>query len=317
VQRIRTNTAYSAYNGLQAEFRSNNLFNQLTMRANYTWSKTTDNVSEIFGSFGGATTVAFSQDPFNYTSAEHGISGLDFPQTFTLSFNEDIPAYRTQRGILGHILGGWSVSGTYIVQSGQPFTPVEFFSAYDVSPYDISDQSFLGAFNSGSDTARPFLSNPHAPASSVGVFAADACGLFRGGPTCAAAPNALYDYVALNASGGATANPVNANQERYILNAYEAQTLFGTPFGNAPRNSGRDYWTNTGNFQLSKTSNWGERVRLVWHMSMVNVFNHPNYASIDPFLEDAGLFGVGTGFANPSVQNGGSRTIRFGVRVTF
>jgi len=38
-------------------------------------------------------------------------------------------------------------------------------------------------------------------------------------------------------------------------------------------------------------------------MSMVNAFNRANYASIDPFLEDAGLVGLGTGFANPYVQN--------------
>jgi hypothetical protein len=322
VQRMRTNSAYSDYEGLQTEFRTTNLFNQLTMRANYTWSKVTDNASEIFGSFGGATTVAFSQNPYNYTSAEHSLSGLDFPQTFNLSFNEAIPAFRSQRGFLGHILGGWSVAATYTLQSGQTYTPVEFFSAYALSPYDVSDiqgapssSSFLGAFNSGSDTARPFLSNPKAPATAIGIYAADACGLF--GAACGAAPNALYDYTAMNASGGATANTVTPNQEHFILNAYEAQTIYGTPFGTAGRNSLRDYWTNIGNFQVTKTSNWGERVRLIWHMSMVNVFNHPNYASVDPFLEDAGLVGVGTGFANPVVQNGGNRDIRFGVRVVF
>jgi len=306
IVRQRTNTAYSDYNGLQAEFRTTNLFKQLTMRANYTWSKTTDNASEIFGTFGAGGTVAFSQNPFNYTSAEHGISGLDFPQTFTLSFNEDIPAFRSQRGILGHILGGWSLAGSYIIQSGQAFTPVEISSAYALSPYDISDvNGFLGGFNSGLDTARPFLSNPNAPAAAVGIYAADACGFFGNAANpaiCSATPNTLFDYSALNASGGATANTVSANQERFILNAYQAQQVYGTPFGTAPRNSLRNYWTNTGNFQVSKTSNWGERVRLVWHMSMVNVFNHPNYASIDPFVEDAGLVGLGTGFANPFVK---------------
>ena len=36
------------YNGVQAEFRANNLFKQLTIRSAYTYSKTLDNVSEIF-----------------------------------------------------------------------------------------------------------------------------------------------------------------------------------------------------------------------------------------------------------------------------
>jgi hypothetical protein len=59
-------------------------------------------------------------------------------------------------------------------------------------------------------------------------------------------------------------------------------------------------------------------------MSAVNVFNHPNYATIDPFIEDAGLVGPTTGFANPYVQNSGgttgavaNRTIRFGFKVSF
>ncbi len=323
VIRERTNTAYSDYNGLQAELRTTNLFHQLTLKTSYTWSKTTDNTSEIFGSFSGANTVTFSQDPLNYTSSEHGLSGLDFPNTWTLSFNEEIPVYRSQRGIVGHALGGWSVAGTYILQSGQTYTPVEFFSAYALSPYNTSDLSFLGAFNSGSDTARPFISNSSAPPAAIGVYAADACGFFGNPTVCAAPANALYDYTALNASGGATANTVTANQVHFILNAFEAQTINGTPFGNAARNGLRDFWTNTANFQLAKTSNWGERVRIVWHMSMVNVFNHPNYATIDPFIEDAGLVSLGTGFANPYVQNSSpgngtsNRVIRFGLKVTF
>jgi len=317
VVRERTNTAYSDYNGLQAELRTTNLFHQLTMKTNYTWSKTTDNASEIFGTFTGSSTFAFSQDPLNNTTGEHGISGQDFPNTWTVSFNEAIPVFKSQEGIIGHMFGGWSVAGSYILQSGQAYTPGEFFSAYALSPYNTSDLSFLSAFNSGSDTARPFISNVSAPASAIGVYAADACGFFGNPIVCAAPANTLYDYTALNASGGATANEVSAKQEHFILNAFQAQTINGTPFGTAARNSLRDYKTNTANFQIAKTSNWGERVRIVWHMSMVNVFNHPNYSTIDPFVEDAGVVALGTGFANPTVQNGGNRTIRFGLKVSF
>ena len=320
ITRERSNTGYSAYNGLQAEFRTTNLFNQLTMKTNYTWSKTTDNVSEIFSTFGGATTVAFSQDPLNYTTAEHGTSGLDFPQSWTLSFNEAIPAFKSQRGIVGHILGGWSVAGTYIMQSGQAYTPVEAYQAYAASPYDTTDLAFNFHFV-GADVARPFVSNPSAPAGAIGIYAGDACNTatfffgIPGTPACSLSPTALIDFPTFNTTLGAT--PATASQEHYIVNAYQEQVNAGTPYGNAGRNSLRDFHTNTGNFQISKTSNWGERVRLVWHMSMVNVFNHPNYGSIDPFIEDAGDVALGTGFANTSVQGGGNRSIRFGMKVTF
>jgi tetrahydromethanopterin S-methyltransferase subunit F len=110
---------------------------------------------------------------------------------------------------------------------------------------------------------------------------------------------------------------VQANQMHFIANTYESQVANGTPYGNAGRNTLRDARTNSANFQLAKTVNWGERARIIWHMSMVNAFNHPNYASIDPFVEDVGYEGAYTGFANPTVQNGGNRTIRFGMKVTF
>jgi hypothetical protein len=319
VERLRTNTSYSDYSGLQAEFRTNNLFNQLTMKTNYTWSKTTDNASEIFGTFGGGGTVAFSQNPFNFKGEEHGLSGLDFPQTWTVSFNEAIPVFKGQKGFLGHAFGGWSVAGTYVLQSGQPYTPQEFEFAYLLSPYDISDQQFLGAFNSGSDTARPFVSNPKMPATTIGIYAGDACALYGDPVSCGASPTSLVNFTSLNGTG--TTSAVNANQVHFILNTYQAQVINGTPFGNAARNSLRDAITNTASFQVAKTSNWGERVRLIWHMSMVNAFNHPNYGvvtpGIDPFMEDAGVVALGTGFANPTVQNGGNRTIRFGLRVAF
>jgi hypothetical protein len=58
---------------------------------------------------------------------------------------------------------------------------------------------------------------------------------------------------------------------------------------------------------------------------MLNAFNHPNFSSVDPFIDDAGLAQEGTGFANPSLTSGGiqtatgtpGRSIRFGLRIAF
>jgi hypothetical protein len=50
---------------------------------------------------------------------------------------------------------------------------------------------------------------------------------------------------------------------------------------------------------------------------MVNVFNHPNFSGINPFIENAGNPGFTLGFANPYLQNGGNRTIYFGLKVLF
>jgi len=347
VNRQRTNTAYSYYNGLQTEFRTNNLFKQLTLRTGYSFSKTTDNASEIFGTFAGGGTNAFAQNPFNVAGQEYGISGLDFRHTWTLSFSESLPFFRDQHGILGHALGGWTLAGSYILQSGQPYSPVQFgYNAFTggCGGGGCGDATFNGAFVGTVDSVRPFYGNRNAPAASVGTYLSDACSWFGTfdpvpgnpipGSVCDPAmgsPDTLIDYSVANTNGGLVVNPVSTDQVRYILNGAEANTIFGTPFGNVGRNQVRDARTNTANVQVSKMTKWGERVNIIWHMSMVNAFNHPNYGynlggadpsttfgGVDPFIDlDAGVAGIATGFARPELFDGGHRSIRFGLKISF
>ena len=141
VVRERTNTGYSHYNALQTEFRANNLFKQLTIRTSYTFSKTLDNVSEIFSTFGGGTSVAFSQNPVDFKGAEYSFSGLDYPHAASASCPTEATAVLqgAARTVPGHVLGGWAISGNYLAASGQRYTPsqighgVEFSGAGGLS----------------------------------------------------------------------------------------------------------------------------------------------------------------------------------------
>ena len=110
---------------------------------------------------------------------------------------------------MGRALGGWAFSGNYIIASGQRYTPSQIFAANGSNSANIFDNSFLGAFNSGVDLARPFLGNMSAPADAVGIFASDACALFvtgsfsspGGGGMCDStvlAPTTLISLTALN-----------------------------------------------------------------------------------------------------------------------
>ncbi len=83
--------------------------------------------------------------------------------------------------------------------------------------------------------------------------------------------------------------PINKDQVRFILNAATAQAVFGTPFGNMPRNLPQDAITNTAKL-LSHSSGFkfNEHTSFEFRMSALNVFNHPNFSSVDPFLEDVG-----------------------------
>ena len=52
-----------------------------------------------------------------------------------------LPGFHQGRGVVGHITGGWSVSGTTIVQSGYPFT---VYSSAAFSPLKNSTGQFIG-----------------------------------------------------------------------------------------------------------------------------------------------------------------------------
>src|SRR5258708_9960159 len=99
-----------------------------------------------------------------------------------------------------------------------------------------------------------------------------------------------------------------------MLNGGTAETIFGTPFGNVPRNLSQDAISNIANVSIGKRIKLSERSSFEFRTSFVNVFNHPNFASIDPFLEDAGAARApGTGFGDPTLTNDVPATITFPV----
>ena len=317
VIRQRSNSGFSHYNGVQLEYRANNLFNQLSMRTGYTYSKTLDNVSEIFSTGVGGNTNAFPQNPTQPVNGEYSFSGLDYPNSWSLTVTEQLPFFKEQHGAIGHILGGWAVSGNYLWQSGQRYTPSQVTEiAAATAAGDFYDAAFLGAFV-GFDTARPFKGNLNAPQTAVGAFGGDACALFGVSgtePFCnPALTNQLLSVNAINQAGSAV--PITANQVRFIVNGGTAQSIFGTPFGNTPRNIVQDATTNIGNISLFKNIKFTERTSFEFRASFVNFLNHPNYQSVDPFVEDAG----GTpkapffGFGDPTVSNNVPGTVNFPV----
>ena len=156
------------------------------------------------------------------------------------------------------------------------------------------------------------MGNPSAPATAIGVYAGDACNYFGDTFSCSQAPATLVDFTDLNTGG--SGRVVDQSQVHLIMNGPEANSIYGTPWGTAPRSSLRDAWTNSANFQIGKNIKIGERVNINWHMSLVNAFNHANPIDVDPILEDAGDNGEFDGFGDPSLFDGGHRTVRFGLR---
>jgi Carboxypeptidase regulatory-like domain len=298
----RNNSGYSNYAAIQTEFRANNMFKQLTARIGYTYSKTLDNVSEIFATGGAGTTTSIAQNPFNTSGAEYSFSGLDIPQQLSLTLVEELPFFNGQHGVLGHVLGGWVLSGAYVYESGQRFTPITQNLTSPTIAGDFFDSGFLGAFGSGQTVARPFFGNPSAPANTVGIFAGDACTAVPGGAAaCALAPNTLISLNALNATGAA--NTVTNSQVRYIANTGIAEGVFGTPYGNVPRNAGIDAPLNYLNLSVDKRVKLNERASFEFRFSALNALNHANFATVVPTIDTAGNPNFGAGFGLPNLTD--------------
>ena len=92
------NTAYSIYNGVQSQFRLQNVHG-FTGEVSYTFSKTIDNASEAFSTSAG-TVNAISQSPFDISRAERGLSNYDYPNVLGLLWIYDLPFHRDQSSFL-------------------------------------------------------------------------------------------------------------------------------------------------------------------------------------------------------------------------
>jgi len=347
VVRSRNNGGFSDYHALQMEFRANNLFKQLQFKAAYTWSKNLDNVSEIFATGSAGNTLFAAQNPFQTGDAERSLSGLNIPNALSISFTENLPFFKEQHGFVGHVLGGWSFSGSYILASGQGYTPQQGLAeAANTALGNYYDLGYVGGFV-GIDTARPFFGSASAPAGNVGIFAGDACltliasanrpgGTGNLSPICALPTTQLISYNSLNlpASGSVGAclaqfpnaviagqaaciTPVTNANVRFIINARTAQSVFGTPFGNVPRNPLVDAISNRLDASLWKTLKLGERSNFEMRMTATNALNHFNFNSVDPNLEDAGMQLFGAGFANPAATSANGRVVSISGRLTF
>ena len=95
----------------------------LTFLAAYTWSRSRDNSSALFGS--RASNYA-PQNSFDL-DAEWGPSDFDTPHRFVFSYVWELPfgagrRYLNGGGPVQAVLGGWEFAGIANVQSGRPFT---------------------------------------------------------------------------------------------------------------------------------------------------------------------------------------------------
>jgi hypothetical protein len=100
------------YNSLQASVE-HHFSGSSVVKFNYTWSKALTN----------AQTDRSSAPQNSYDlDAEYGRSQLDRRHVVTATYVYELPFYQSQRGFVGHLLGGWQTSGIITINSGLPLT---------------------------------------------------------------------------------------------------------------------------------------------------------------------------------------------------
>ncbi len=307
--RIRNNGAWSKYNGLQNELKLRT-FHGLTADVAYTWSKATDNVSEIFSSTGGVTTP-IAQNPFDPSNGERGIAAQSFPHVVTTYWIYEVPGMKNQQGFLGHVLGGWQLSGTHRFQSGAPITPSQNTNNGD--PYCDAgfNNSLIGATL---DSCRPLVSNANAPFDTSGRYL-NATQLINVS-TCQS-----------TALAGTPACPlINPSDVHFIVNNTFAINALcgGNPFAcSAGRNVSRAMPRNQLDLAVSKGFKINERLGLQLRADVFNALNYQYLGVPGLNVNSRNINGVNTAGVAPGTfgetwaNTGSNRSMILTAHVTF
>ncbi len=104
------------YNSLQITLRKQ-FSRGFQMQAAYSWSRVFTNLQANISQSGNNMN---SNDP-NDSLQQYGLSPNYRPQRLVVNYVWDIP-FGKRQGALGAVIGGWSLSGVTVVQSGQPLT---------------------------------------------------------------------------------------------------------------------------------------------------------------------------------------------------
>ncbi len=106
-------SASSIYNALQASLHMN-AWHGLSLQANYVWSHSIDDASDLEDFIPNA---AQPNNSWN-TQAERGNSNFDIRNRFSLNFTYQLPKFQ---GEYSKLKNGWGIDGVLNLQDGQPF----------------------------------------------------------------------------------------------------------------------------------------------------------------------------------------------------
>jgi len=310
--RVWANQVNSNYNALQLSLKKQ-VSHGMAFNVNYTWSHSIDDGSTWHS---GSTSSNGAGGGDGYTTdvllpgLDRGNSIYDVRQRLVANYIFELPFYKSQEGILGHILGGWQYNGIVSWQTGAHWEPWTFTNGGD-------PVGSIGVFT-GPNTFVAGCSQAQIDSkvcvNAGGDYNLDGIRNDR--------PNASVDHFTpshdqwANGWGSAFQLAPNTNDASSLSSA---NGLFSVPClgcnGNMARNSfvGPSFvsWETS----LFKNIRITERVKMEFRAEAFNVLNHTNFllpgaGGATNMRTNSGSFGQAGGTFNP-------RNLQFGLKIAF
>jgi hypothetical protein len=215
----------------------------LFLRGGYTFGHTTDNSSGALYAAGSGPSRA--ENYFNYGN-EMANSALNRPHHFSLAWTYAFPKFAVLPEWANGVLGGFQLNGIYLLESGQPITPL--------SGTDVNNN-----FDSSSDRVAV---NPNGDANvgtSTSYVVRDSAGNTAITSVAPSDLTRIVGYVAVNPNA------------KWVATRLGGQTSSTRNTLTLPR-------SNCLNFSVSKKFAMSERMSLQFHADFLNALNHAQYS---------------------------------------
>jgi hypothetical protein len=244
-----TAAGISAYNALQTHFEKR-MSHGFSIGASYTFSHATDEQSAMGLFYNG-------NNPLDLRSG-YGLSDFDRKHVINFTYTYELPKFFPATSLKGIILDGWGISGLTVIQSGQPYSVVDYSGAVGSIFYGVNDG----------------ITNPVVPLS--GCSPKQALTGSSGAHANANDPNSF----ALKAScfGLPLLNPGDLNGAIPSNDPYETNFI-----ASGQRNIFRQTWQRRADLSIGKSTQITERILLKYRME---IFNLTNTASFDIPIDD-------------------------------
>ena len=240
-----TAAGVSSYNALQTHIEKR-MSHGLQFGFSYTYSHATDEQSGMGLFYNG-------NNPLNLRSG-YGSSDFDRTHVINLSYSYELPKFYSVSSLKGKLADGWAVRGTAVIQSGQPYSIIDYTGAVGSIYYSVFD-----------GITNPIV--PLAPGCTAKNAVTGGSGAFGNGDTALKASCFTLPLL----------NPGDLN------GAIPAGDTFETNFTNGQRNIFRQSWQRQANISFVKLTELTERYRVEYTF---DVFNLTNTTSFDIPIDD-------------------------------